>query len=129
MSILVFFDNRLPSRTTICLLSVSLSFSSLCLLLRENDIHRRRSVYSCTTGRTNWWPLSLSMCIMYYTMCTAANCSLFLFLKEKKKRMQHFSLSASFSFAFSFCYTARSIMEANVCRLYLSMNRNKSTRI
>ncbi len=85
MSILVFFDNRLPSRTTICLLSVSLSFSSLCLLLRENDIHRRRSVYSCTTGRTNWWPLSLSMCIMYYTMCTAANCSLFLFLKEKKR--------------------------------------------
>jgi len=81
----MFFDNCLPSRTAICLLS----FSRLCLLLRENDIHRRPSVYSCTTGRMNWWPLYV-LCI---TLCALLPTVLSSFKKKKKKKKRNTSLS------------------------------------
>ena len=79
---------------------LSLSFSPLCLLLRENDIHRRRSVYSCTTGRMNRWPHYV-LCIM---LCVCAHCCQLFFLSLRKKRTQHFALSLSLVCLFSFRY-------------------------
>lgn len=94
MSILMFFDTIVCRQEQQFVFFLSFSFSSLYLLLGENDIHRRRSVYIQLDERTNGLVLplllslflSFSMYIMYYNMCTAANCSLFSVLNRRKKK-------------------------------------------
>lgn len=82
MSIRMFFDDRLPSRTAICLLSLSRSLS-ICYC--EKMIFIVDGAYIQFDDRTNQPVASLTRCIMYYRMCTAANCSLYLVQRERER--------------------------------------------
>lgn len=102
MSIRMFFDDRLPSRTAICLLSFSLS---ICYC--EKMIFIVDGAYIQFDDRTNQPVASLTRCIMYYRMCTAANCSLYLVQREREKRKKRNETNVtlpSLSFAFFFCF-------------------------